>query len=214
MEADVAQWIEAFSYPAVFLLLVLCGLGAPLSEDVVLLTGGVVAAESGASLVWMVVVGYLGVVAGDTLLFALGRRLGLRLRAHPWLARLLLHPRVELLRALLARRGLLAVVLIRYLPGLRAPGFLLSGLSNMPLRHFLLADGLSALLPAALLTWLGYRFGHAVLREVQVGLHWLLAGAAVAVVVGLTVGWLRRRARGRSSSLSRVARPEEASAVQ
>lgn len=207
MEADLAQWIEAFSYPAVLLLLVLCGLGAPLSEDVVLLTGGVVAAKSGASLPGMMLVGYLGVVAGDTLLFALGKRLGPRLRAHPWLTRLLLHPRVELLRALLARRGLVAVVIIRYLPGLRAPGFLLSGLSNMPLRHFLLADGLAALLPAALLTWLGYRFGHAALQDVKVGLHWLLAGAVGVVAVGLAVGWLRRRARTRARPLPRVGLP-------
>ena len=30
MEEQIALWIAGFSYPAVFLLLVLCGVGAPL----------------------------------------------------------------------------------------------------------------------------------------------------------------------------------------
>ena len=46
MDAQVVEWVAAFSYPAVILLLVLCGLGVPLSEELIVITGGLVVARS------------------------------------------------------------------------------------------------------------------------------------------------------------------------
>jgi membrane-associated protein len=194
VEAQLALWVTGFSYPAVFLLLVLCGVGAPLSEELIVLTGGLVVARSGASLSIMALAAYLGILAGDSALYRLGRSLGPRVFAHPRLAKMLTPERIGLLQKLFARRGAVAVFLARFLPGLRAPAFLLAGATGVPYRRFLLADGAAAWIPALGMTWLGFRFGTRVLQEVQGALRWVLL---VAVVVGLGVlglRWLRRRA--------------------
>ncbi|REG36122.1 membrane protein DedA with SNARE-associated domain [Archangium gephyra] len=199
MEEQVALWIAGFSYPAVFLLLLLCGVGAPLSEELIIITGGLVVARSGASLSVMVLAAYLGVVAGDSALYRIGRSLGPRVFSHPKLSKMLTPARIEFLQKLYARRGAVAVFLARFLPGLRAPAFLLAGATGLPYRRFLLADAAAAWVPALGVTWLGFRFGPQVLADVQGGLRWLLL-AAVTVAVGvLGVRWGRRRAAVRAT---------------
>lgn len=193
MEEQVVQWIGAFSYPAVFLFLVLCGLGAPLSEDLIIVTGGIVAAKSGASLPLMMLTSFVGVVVGDSLLYRLGRTLGPRVFAHPRLKRILTPARIHFLHTQFARRGAFAVFLVRFLPGFRAPSFLLSGASHFPFKRFFVADVAGAAVVAPLVTWLGYRFGTSVLTRLRGGLRWVLLGVLALVLVGVIVKLLRRR---------------------
>jgi len=199
VEAQVALWIAGFSYPAVFLLLVLCGVGAPLSEELVIITGGLVVARTGASISVMALAAYLGIIAGDSALYRIGRSLGPRVFSHPKLSKMLTPARIGLLQKMFARRGALAVFLARFLPGLRAPAFLLAGASGVPYRRFLLADAAAAWIPAMGMTWLGFRFGPQVLVQVQGGLRWVLFAAVVVAVGVLGVRWGRRRAAMRAS---------------
>ncbi|MFY0569170.1 DedA family protein [Archangium lansingense] len=199
MEAQVALWIAAFSYPAVFLLLVLCGVGVPLSEELVMITGGLVVAHSGASLMTMVLAAYLGIVVGDSALYRIGRSLGPRVFSHPKMAKMLTPARIELLQKMFARRGAVAVFLARFLPGLRAPAFLLAGATGLPYRQFVLADATAAWVPALGMTWLGFRFGPQVLTDVQGGLRWLLLAALVLALGVLSVRWVRRRVAVRTT---------------
>jgi membrane protein DedA with SNARE-associated domain len=200
VEAQIALWIAGFSYPAVFLLLVLCGVGVPLSEELVIITGGLVVAKSGASLPVMVCAAYLGILAGDSALYRLGRSLGPRVFSHPKLSKMLTPERITFLQKLFARRGAVAVFLARFLPGVRAPAFLLAGASGVSYRRFLLADGIAAWIPALGMTWLGYRFGTQVLEDVQGGLRWLVLVAAVVGLGALGVRWVRRRATVRAAT--------------
>ncbi|MGZ3457177.1 MAG: DedA family protein [Archangium sp.] len=194
MEAQVAQWIAGFSYPAVFLLLTLCGVGAPLSEELVVITGGLVVARSGASIPLMVLAAYLGILAGDSMLYRIGRSLGPRVFSHPKLSKMLTPSRIELLQKLFARRGAVAVFLGRFLPGLRAPAFLLAGATGLPYRRFLVADGAAAWIPALGMTWLGFRFGPTVLADVRGGLRWLLLTVAAVGLGVVCVRFAKRRA--------------------
>jgi membrane protein DedA with SNARE-associated domain len=194
MEAQVAAWVGAFASPAVFLLLVACGLGAPLSEDLVLVTGGLVAARGHAWLPAMVLGGWMGTVAGDLLLYRVGRSLGRRLLTQPRLQRVLTPERVAWVEERLARRGALTVFSARFLPGLRVPTFLLAGAGGVSLRGFLLADGLGAAVTAPALVALGYHFGQDVLVQVQEGFRWLLGGAlALAIALAVRHGLRRWR---------------------
>jgi membrane protein DedA with SNARE-associated domain len=199
VEAQVALWIAGFSYPAVFLLLVLCGVGAPLSEELVIITGGLVVAHSGASLSVMAIAAYLGIVAGDSALYRIGRSLGPKVFSHPKLSKMLTPARIGLLQGMFARRGAVAVFLARFLPGLRAPAFLLAGATGLPYRRFLLADAAAAWIPAMGMTWLGFRFGPQVLADVRGGLRWLLLAAVVVALGVLGVRWVRRRAAVRAA---------------
>ncbi|HYO51859.1 DedA family protein [Archangium sp.] len=204
MEAQIALWIAGFSYPAVFLLLVLCGVGAPLSEELVVITGGLVVARSGASLPVMALAAYLGIVAGDSALYRIGRSLGPKAFSHPRLSKMLTPARIELLQKLFARRGAMAVFLARFLPGLRAPAFLLAGATGLPYRRFLLADAAAAWIPAMGMTWLGFRFGPQVLADVRGGSRWLLIAAVTVALCVLGVRWVRRRAAMRATRVARA----------
>lgn len=199
MEEQVALWIAGFSYPAVFLLLLLCGVGVPLSEELIIITGGLVVARSGANLPVMVLAAYVGVIAGDSALYRIGRSLGPRVFSHPKLSKMLTPARIELLQKMFARRGAMSVFLARFLPGLRAPAFLLAGATGLPYRRFFLADALAAWAPALGMTWLGFRFGPQVLADVQGGLRWLLLAAGMVAVGVLAVRWGRRRAALRTT---------------
>ncbi|MFL5356738.1 DedA family protein [Archangium sp.] len=200
MEAQVALWIAGFSYPAVFLLLVLCGVGAPLSEELVVITGGLVVARSGASPHWMMFAAWLGILAGDSALYRIGRSLGPRVFSHPKLSKMLTPSRIELLQKMFARRGAVAVFLARFLPGLRAPAYLLAGATGLPYRRFLLADGAAAWIPAVGMTWLGFRFGPKVLADVQGGLRWVLLTAVTVGAAVLVVRLVRKRALLRAAT--------------
>ncbi|XXF75799.1 DedA family protein [Myxococcaceae bacterium GXIMD 01537] len=193
MESQVVEWIGAFSYPAVFVLLILCGMGAPLSEDLVIVTGGIVAAHSGASLPLMMLTAFVGVAVGDSLLFRLGRTLGPRVFSHARLQRILTPSRIHFINTQFSRHGALAVLLVRFLPGFRAPSYLLAGASGFPYRRFLSADLAGAAIVAPVMTWLGYRFGSAVLERLRGGVRWVLLGLVVVACCLIIVKLVRRR---------------------
>ena len=174
------------------LLLLGCGVGAPLSEDVILVTGGLLTGQGHAQLPWMIVAGWLGVVGGDLLLFRIGFAMGHRMKASPRLALLLASPRAQRIQVRLRRHGWLTVFAARFVPGTRVPTFLLAGASGVRPRHFLLADGSAALITVPILVYLGHRFGRGILVNVERAGRWaLLAVAAVGLV--LLVRWMLRR---------------------
>lgn len=188
MEAQVVGWISTFSYPAVLLLLLACGIGAPLSEDLILVTAGVLVSQGGGELRLMIPIAWLGVVIGDLMLHRLGRMLGPRLRLHPRLGPLLQGDRPRAIEARIAQRGWVSVLAARFVPGMRLPTFLLAGAGGVPVRQFLLADGLGAAITAPLLVILGHRFGRQVLRDLEIGSRWVLSIVLSAALV-LAVVW-------------------------
>ena len=159
-------------YAFVFFILVLCGFGLPMPEDVVLATGGVLAwlasdleqVTVGAmlrdhGLLTMVAIGLAGIVAGDSIIFLAGRRFGHRIADIRPLRRIITPAKLESVEKLIRRRGNLVVVIARFLPGLRAPTFFTVGHARMPLWEFLLFDGAAALISAPLWVCLGFWLG-------------------------------------------------------
>ena len=143
----------------------------------------------------MVLVGLLGILAGDSVIYWMGRRLGVRVAEFRLLRRLVPPDKLEEVEKRLRRRGNVVVVLARYLPGLRAPTYFTVGHSRLPYWEFLLFDGLAALVSAPLWVCLGFWFGNDIERAAREATrfgHLILLG--VAVVLGaLAFRWLQRR---------------------
>ncbi len=195
-------------YAFVFGVLVLCGFGLPMPEDVILVTGGVLAwlaspleAPSIHAMVddvglrWMVLVGLAGILAGDSVIYWVGRRLGARIAEFRLLRRLVPPEKLQEVERRIRRSGNVVVVIARYLPGLRAPTYFTVGHSRMPYWEFLLFDGLAALISAPLWVCLGFWFGddieRAALEAARFG-HYILLAVTV-VVAALVFRWLQRR---------------------
>jgi membrane protein DedA with SNARE-associated domain len=205
----------------VFGVLLLCGFGLPMPEDVVLVTGGVLAwlaspMESPSlkalpldeGLRWMVAVGLLGILAGDSVIYWMGRRLGARIAEFRLLRRLVPPDKLQHVEKLLRRRGNVVVVLARYLPGLRAPTYFTVGHSRLPYWEFLLFDGLAALISAPLWVCLGFWFGDDIEKaalEASRFSHYILLGVVV-VLAALVFRWLQRRRTERSAAREATAR--------
>ena len=195
---QLTGWVSSFSYPLVFALLLASGGGVPLSEDVILVVGGLVVARGNGTLELMVLTGLLGTLAGDQLLYRLGRRLGARAVTSKSLGKLLTPARVAWIEEHFRRNGPLTIFTVRFLPGLRAPTFLVAGISRFPPRKFLIADVLGAMITAPLLTWLGFQFGANVLGDLKLASRWILIAVAVALA-GVIARRIYRRLRARAA---------------
>lgn len=198
MEAFIAQLFESaalFSYPLVFALLIAGGMGAPVSEELVLLAGGMVAAEGRGNLPLLMAVGYLGALGGDALLFRLGRKLGPRALTNRHLKRVLTPNRVLWIESHFAQHSGKTLFLARFIPGIRAGAFLIAGVSRLPWKRFLFADGAAALISAPLLTYLGFRFGTLALAEVRHYSRYLALGVIAVVLVSVLFKLSRRKKR-------------------
>src|SRR5207248_6634303 len=185
MEHTLAQLLLRFTYPAMVVVLSAAGMGVPISEDLVLLIGGALAAQ-GVTTYWpTLAAGYFGVILGDVLIHHWGNRLGPRAYEHKLVRRVMSQEREEQLRVHFARHGFWTVVVGRHTPGLRAPIFFLSGASGIGFWKFLIADLLSAAVTVPIVVTLGYYFGEH-LDEIRGLIHrvqWAVAAAVLLAAV-------------------------------
>jgi membrane protein DedA with SNARE-associated domain len=185
-----------FTYVALLALLVAGGVGVPVPEELVQLTAGYLARRGILSLLPAIGVAWVGIVAGDFLLFRLGRSQGARVLDAPLVARVLTPRRRAFIERHFERHAFLTIVVARHASGLRIPVFAMAGASGVGSARFLLADGLSALASIPLVVGAGWYFaGHveALKREMR----WIELALAAAVVA-VTVAWAvlaRRRKR-------------------
>ena len=129
-----------------FIALLLCGVGLPVPEDLVLVTAGVLGSMDGRHWTVVSVCMYAGVVGGDSLIFFAGRRYGRRFLAWAWFQRIFPPAKHAKVEGLFERHGTTGLFIGRFLPGLRAPLFFTAGLMKVPYVKFLCMDGLAALL--------------------------------------------------------------------
>lgn len=187
------------AYGTVFGVLIACGLGVPLPEDLSLILGGFLAHKGAASLTGMMIVGFAGILIGDSLIYWAGRRLGSRVgtgKRTGFFARIVTPEKRARVEGLFALHGQKIVMIARFLPGVRAVTYFTAGSARMPFWRFLLWDGIAALLSAPLFVLLGYKFGgelERLLDQVKEAQFTVFAalGAALLVFAGWKV-WKRR----------------------
>ncbi|HEY6100590.1 MAG TPA: DedA family protein [Anaeromyxobacter sp.] len=190
-------FLEHFGYAAIFLLLVAGGLGVPIPEELTQLSAGVLASQGVLDFRLALVTVWAGILLGDTLLFTMARRHGPRVLRSRFVARVLTEGRRRALTSHFARHAFLTVAVARHLGGVRVAAFALAGVSGVPLRTFILADGLSALVSVPLVVGAGYVFS-AHLAQVKRELRAIELGILAVVLLVAGVVWLRRRQRARA----------------
>jgi membrane protein DedA with SNARE-associated domain len=193
------------AYGTIFGILVACGVGVPFPEDVSLIFGGYLVFRGSANLPLMVATGFLGILAGDSIIYWAGRRLGDRARTDHgrFLRRLLTPERRARVEALFARHGEKIVMAARFMPGVRAVTFFTAGSAGMPYARFICFDGLAALASAPAFVFLGFRFGRQLQHVIELLKRFQIA-TAVAILLGVCawLGWRRWRDGRRAAAVA------------
>ena len=185
-----------YGYFAVFVMLLICGFGVPVPEDVTLVTGGVIAGLGHADVNTMFAVGMAGVMVGDGLMFTLGRLYGERIAQLPGFRKILTPERFASAQDAFQKYGKWVMFVARFLPGLRTPVFFSAGMSRrVSFSTWFFMDGFAALISVPIWVYLGY-FGaqnwdwmFGVLRQFQHGIFALLGIG----IVWLSWRWWRKR---------------------
>ena len=186
------------AYGLLFALLVSCGIGAPMNEDIVLLVAAALTLTGVMEPLPLIVVAWAGLVLGDALVFHWGHRFGPRILATRFFSRIVSPQRLAGFQGRVRRGGPAYIFVIRFMPGIRTALFFAAGTLKIRYRTFFLFDGLGAAIELPLLVY-GVRFvgGRwqeimAYIQRFQLG---LLIGLAALALLVLALRSLRKRTR-------------------
>ena len=196
----ITSLVQQTGYLGIALLMLAENVFPPIPSELIMPLAGFTAARGELSIVWVVVAGTIGSIAGALLWYYIGRWIGAE-RLKRWSERhgrwLTMSPRdVDRAQAAFARRGAVAVLVGRLVPAVRTLISVPAGIVAMPLPSFLFWTGLGTAAWTALLAGLGY------VLEIQYAVVADYVNPISNVVVGaLVVGYVWRVATfGRRSS--------------
>lgn len=178
-----------YGYVAVFLILLLCGFGLPIPEDITLVAGGIISGLGYANVHTMFFVCMAGVLIGDGTMFMLGHIFGQRILGFAPIRRIVTPHRFAQVQEKFAKYGNWVLFVARFLPGLRSPIFISAGMSRrISIWRFLIMDGLAACISVPIWVYIG-DYGaynrewllHMVKRG-QTGIYLLIAIGACALI--------------------------------
>lgn len=186
--------VDAIGYPAAGLGILVESAGVPFPGETLLLAAAAWAAARHHSIVLVILFGFLGSTAGADLGYLLGYRGG-----RPFVERFgsLFRIRPEHIarsEMFFARQGDKAILLARFILGLRTWGSMLAGMSRMPFWRFQLFSAIGGLLWATLIGAAGYLLGsnlgllEAIIRDLGIG------GLVVVIAIAVILVVAQRRA--------------------
>lgn len=198
------QIFASSPYLAPFLVLLACGIGLPLPEEVTLIGSGLLLYQGHVSFLPIVLICSAAILIGDTIPFWLGRHYGLSALNVRWVRKLIPPVRFERMKVRFEEHGNWATFACRFFAGVRIPGYFVAGMMGMKYPRFLLLDALGVLISVPVSIYLGKLFGSQVEKlQATVGdLHLILAFLVLSLVLILV---LRSMGRGRPAP----ARPTE-----
>jgi membrane protein DedA with SNARE-associated domain len=197
LTAAVSNFIGAYGLVAVFVLMVAESCGVPFPSEVVMPTGGLLAATGHMNLIAAIVVGAAANLVGSLIAYALAARFGEPLLLGPGRYIGIRRHHLEIADGWFRRWGLLAVLIGRVLPVIRTYISFPAGLARVDLLRFSILTFLGALPWCAALALVGYELGRNYDR-VSGPVQKAAIVIALIVLVVLVIWYLRgREARSR-----------------
>lgn len=198
MFALLEAFFVEYGYAAVFFVLVICGFGVPIPEDLTLVTGGVISGMGYTNPHMMFAVGMLGVLVGDGVMFAAGRIWGQKILRFKPIARIMTPKRYAQVQEKFDKYGNWVLFVARFLPGLRTAVFVTAGISRkVSYLRFIIMDGLAALISVPIWIYLG-EYGAHNIDWLMAKMHSLQSGIFVILSIGAAVVawiWWKKRQR-------------------
>jgi len=138
----------AHAHWAIFLSILVAGLNVPISIDLIVLAGAVLAARVVPENTWLLYSFiYVGCVLSACLAYGFGRFLGPKLRAYSWFSKILPEERLSKIQTFYSKHGFLTLIIGRFIPfGVRNGIFITSGLSKVSFKQFVMRDSVACLI--------------------------------------------------------------------
>jgi len=125
--SSMVDFYSTFGYLAVFGMLLLCGLGVPVPEDISIIAGGIISGLGYTNVHIMCIISFFGVLAGDIIVYSLGRYFGEQIFSRKIGKKLLSNSWYDKILKSFQKNGKMVLFAARFMPGLRAPIFLTAG---------------------------------------------------------------------------------------
>ena len=183
----LASLLHPSSYLGFFLFIAATGCGMPIPEEAAIVVAGVLSSQNPPQLDWRIAfaVCLAGAVVGDSFMYAIGYRWGHGIfTSHPRFAKLFASENEQQFRKAVEAHALKVMLLARFLVGIRAPVYVMTGVVRLPFRRFLLYDVISASLVVGVVFGLSYLFGEQVADWVK---HAETRATIVVVLIAIAV---------------------------
>lgn len=176
-----------------FIALILSGLNIPISEDLLIVCNGLLAASHKEMVPQLYLGIFIGAYLSDLLCFSLGKHLGLRLFNQP-LWRHKGPPRqLKKVERHFEKHDIATLILGRFIPfGVRNAIYIAAGLSRYSSIRFAVTDFFAALFSTSLLFFLVYRYGQSVVSVIQETKLIIFIAAMTALTAFVAVKLYRR----------------------
>lgn len=184
-------------YFLLFGILLACGLGVPVPEDITLFVAGMLAYKEYVNVWIAIMVCMAGVLIGDSTIFFLGRKYGTALTKKAFFHKFLPPERLTIVKEKLHDKGSKVIFAARFMPGFRAPTFFSAGTLHLPFRVFFFYDGMAALISVPTIVWVVYHFGALadkvidIIRHVEHGIILVV----VAIIMFAVLKWHLNRSK-------------------
>lgn len=178
---NLPSLLEHYGYAAVFV-------GTFLEGESMVVLGGYGAHRDLLKLEWVIAAAFAAALASDQLFYGLGRWQGERLLSRPrrW------HAKLAHATRLIERHGVITVLVMRFMWGLRIALPFTIGMSGMSPRRYLALDVASAALWACTVALVGFgasRLAATLIDDLHRHEHWIIAGLIAVAVVVLARRW-------------------------
>ncbi len=190
---SIAQLAATKGYPILALVVFLEAIGIPIPASIAMLLAGAASVKGPLHLTQVIAVSTGALLAGDLLMYTLGRLTGWWLLGI--LCRLSLNPESCILSSAdsFYKRGRSVLLVAKFLPGVGTMATPLAGSMNMPLSQFFALDLGGALLYVSVYSVAGYVFSD-FLSVIQRGVSTVGTALGILVAVGVVL-WIGNRIR-------------------
>jgi membrane protein DedA with SNARE-associated domain len=177
--------IEKFSYPGLFFLLILGGLGVPFfPEDLILIACGVMISLDIVKPVPAILISYAGLIISDFMLYYAGRKFGRKIVTNHRFEKILSPAKFLILEKKFKRHSTLIMLMGRLLIGFRTQVFLLSGIAKISMIKYFIIDAFGSAVVLSIMVTAGY-LGGKFLESVQKGILYMEYVVGFLVIVGI-----------------------------
>ncbi|MBL7664373.1 MAG: DedA family protein [Bacteriovoracaceae bacterium] len=186
-EDAILQFFSSYAYEptivylAVFAFMVASAFGFPVPEEVTLVTVALIAHMAnnpsiypppyegavGVNVLMLSIVCVGTVVLADVIIYFIGKKYGKKILRMKFFQRFLSEDRMDKVNSWFKKYGHWTCGILRFTPGLRFPGHLSCGITDVPLHKFILIDGAAALLSIPTQIYFIAEYGEEILAKIR-----------------------------------------------